>query len=63
MTLILHKNEGIPLICPLPARFIVSSVAENAKALLQMIDRQFRSLSPGGPVRLPFRVERVDLSK
>jgi len=57
MTLILHKNRGVPLICPLPARFIVSSVADSAQALLKIVERQFYSQSPGGPVMLPFKVE------
>ncbi len=61
MTLILHKNEGVPLICPLPATYVVSSAADNAQGLLKMIDRQFHAQPPGGPVHLPFKVEKHTL--
>ena len=56
MTLVLHKNAEVPLICPLPARFIVSSAADVARELLAMVGRQFDGQPPGGPVRVPFQV-------
>lgn len=57
MTLVLHKNTEVPLICPLPARFIVSSAADLAHELLAMVGRQFDGQPPGGPVRVSFRAD------
>ncbi len=57
MKLVLHKNDEIPLLCPLPATFVVSSAAAAAGELLAMAERQFDGQPPGGPVRLPFQIE------
>lgn len=57
MTMVLHKTAEIPLLCPLPAHFVVSSAGAIARELLAMVARQFRGEPPGGPIRLPFHVE------
>lgn len=57
LTLVLHKNAEISLLCPLAARFIIGSAAALAREWLAMAERQFRGEPPGGPVRLPFTLE------
>ena len=58
MTLVAHKLKEIPLICPLPARFVINEASAVAKSLLEMAERQFRGEQPNGPVRLPFHLDQ-----
>lgn len=55
LKLVIHKNESIKLLCPMPATFLVSSERELARALVLQIQKQFRG-EPTEPIILPYRL-------
>ena len=55
LKLVLHKNEAIDLLCPVPATFAVSSERAMARALIEQVQKQFRG-EPVEPISLPFRL-------
>ena len=55
LKLVLHKNESIDLLCPVPATFIVCSEREIAKALIDQVQKQFRG-EQCQPVSIPYRL-------
>ena len=55
LKLVLHKNEAIDLLCPVPATFAVSSERAVARALIEQVQKQFRG-EPVEPMSLPFRL-------
>lgn len=61
LKLVFHRNAEIPLICPLPAAFVVFSVAEAAQAAIEMIQKQFGG-QPCAPVLLKHRLEHAEPS-
>ena len=54
LKLVLHKNESLGLLCPMPVTFMVSSEREMARALIGQVQKQFRGESCE-PIYLPFR--------
>jgi DNA-binding LacI/PurR family transcriptional regulator len=52
LKLVLHRNENVPLICPLPASWIVTSVRQWAVALIEQIQNQIENRHVQ-PVYLP----------
>ena len=63
LKLVLHRNAEVPLPCPLPASFVVSSATEAARELLAMAERMFAGEQPGGPVLIPFRARTKTTQK
>jgi len=61
LKLILHKNEEITLLCPVPATFITSSVQEVCITLLERLDDAFHG-RPTSRTELHFQVERNESS-
>jgi DNA-binding transcriptional regulator YhcF (GntR family) len=55
LKLVLHRNDGIELFCPLPADFVVSDEREIAKALVRQLERQFHGESIA-PQSVPFHL-------
>jgi len=55
LKLVLHKNESIDLLCPVPATFIVGSERELARALIDQVQKQFRG-EPCQPILIPYRL-------
>ena len=55
LKLILHKNEEVELLCPMPATFLVSSARETAKALHALAADRVAGKAVQ-PLLLPFRV-------
>jgi DNA-binding LacI/PurR family transcriptional regulator len=53
LKLVLHRNRGIPVFCPVPASFVESDAAEGAAALWKQVQRQFRGEAPK-PIIIPF---------
>jgi DNA-binding LacI/PurR family transcriptional regulator len=45
LKLVLHRNEGVPVLCPLPAAWIVTDVGQIAAALIGQVERQLASQS------------------
>ncbi|MDD5705014.1 MAG: GntR family transcriptional regulator [Kiritimatiellae bacterium] len=45
LRLVLHKNEGLPYPCRVPAAFIVTSARRAAETLLDMVERQWKGLA------------------
>jgi len=45
LKLVLHKNETIELLCPMPATFVVASERGMARALIEQVQKQFRGES------------------
>ena len=43
LKLVLYKNEAIELLCPKPVTFVVGSERAMVRALLDLIEKQFRS--------------------
>jgi len=56
LKLALHRNEGIDILCPFPASWVTTRVADAAKALVMQIQRQFDGESVE-PIQVPFHVE------
>ena len=44
--LVLHQNEGVPLLCPVPATFAVFQISEVASALLRQVETVFEGGLP-----------------
>jgi len=55
LKLVLHKNEAVNLLCPMPATLLVSSERAIARGLIEQVQKQFRGESCD-PVHLPFRL-------
>jgi DNA-binding LacI/PurR family transcriptional regulator len=55
LQLVVHRNRGIDLLCPLPAVYIESDPMAAAQALTRLIDVQFRGEQPE-PITIPYRV-------
>jgi len=55
LKLVLHKNEGVDLLCPVPATFAVSDETQLAGALIEQVQKQFRG-ERCEPIRLPYRL-------
>lgn len=45
LKLVLHRNESVPLFCPMPATFTVLSERACARALIEQMQKQFRGES------------------
>lgn len=45
LKLVLSKNEGTPLLCPMPATLVTLSERDHAKALIELVQKQFRGES------------------
>lgn len=45
LKLVLHKNEVVDLLCPMPATFVVSSERACARALIEQVQKQSRGES------------------
>ncbi len=58
LKLMLHKNDEIDLFCPIPATFVVSSVRDNAMALLKQLNDQFHGRVPQ-PIQLQFKLTGI----
>jgi DNA-binding LacI/PurR family transcriptional regulator len=56
LKLVIHKNESIELLCPLPATLLVLSERELARGLINQVQKQFRG-EQCAPVLLPFPQE------
>lgn len=56
LRLAMHKNEGIDLLCPFPVTHIVGRPTEAAKALLDIVERQFAG-KPTQPVIVGFHAQ------
>ncbi len=54
LKLVLAKNEGVELLCPVPATLLVSSERAIARALIEQVEKQLRG-EPCDPILLPFR--------
>lgn len=61
LQLVLHRNEGIPVLCPFRASWLVSSVRLAAAALIDQLARQL-STKPVAPVRLPLSISQRAVS-
>ena len=52
LKLVLHKNDETPLLCPMPAEFIVLSLRDVAAALIDAVEAQFygkpHAIKPSG---------------
>lgn len=59
LKLVLHRNEGIPAICPLPASWLVSDLRALASALIAQLERQIQG-RPATPVFLPHALEPAE---
>ena len=55
LKLVLHKNEAIDLLCPVPATLLVSSERAVARALIARAQKQFRG-ELCEPINLPCRL-------
>ena len=55
LKLVLHKNENIDLLCPMPATMMISSERNTARVLIAQVQKQFRG-EPYEPINLPFRL-------
>lgn len=55
LKLVLHRNAEVGLVCPVPATFMDFHVADAAKALFAMVERQFKG-EVVQPVVLPYHV-------
>lgn len=53
LKLILHRNYEVGLMCPVPATFMDVSIAEVSRALIGMVERQFKG-EQAEPVRLRY---------
>ena len=53
LKLVMHKNESVALLCPVPATWLVSSERAIAKALLAQVQRQLRG-ERCEPIAIPF---------
>ena len=42
LKLVLHKNAGVELLCPVPATLVVWDEHEVARALIEQVQKQFR---------------------
>jgi len=59
LKLVLHRNAGVPLFCPVEASMAVSSERDAAAAIWRQLQRQFQGETVK-PVLLPFRLESSD---
>ncbi len=55
LRLVLHRNRGVPLLCPMPATFVELDTAEAAAILV----RQLRDLHAGKPVERIYLTHRL----
>lgn len=56
LKLVLHRNEGIDILCPFPASWLVASVRQTALALIEQLQRQISGKSVS-PLILPLALE------
>ncbi|MBI4025735.1 MAG: GntR family transcriptional regulator [Verrucomicrobia bacterium] len=59
LKVVLHKNESIELLCPMPATLAISSERKMAKALMAQVQKQFRG-ERCEPISLPFRLMALE---
>jgi DNA-binding LacI/PurR family transcriptional regulator len=60
LKLVLHRNEGIPLLCPLPVAWIESDLTAVAVALIGQIEKQLAG-QPVEPVFIPHTLQTAPL--
>jgi DNA-binding LacI/PurR family transcriptional regulator len=60
LKLVLHRNEGIPVLCPLPASWLESDLTALAAGLISQIEKQLAG-QPVSPVLIPHTLERAPL--
>lgn len=57
LRLVLHRHQEIPLLCPVQATFLVSSVRQLADAMVQTLDHRIETgANREEPLRVPFSV-------
>jgi DNA-binding LacI/PurR family transcriptional regulator len=56
LKLVLHRNKGIPLLCPLPATWVEFDPGQAASALVRQIECQLAG-EPTEPIFIPHTLE------
>lgn len=59
LQLVLHRNKGIPLICPFPATWLTTDVEAIAQAMIDQIKRQMNG-EPVEMISMPFLVDQEE---